>query len=105
MNHFQFDGAWHQIKGQLRQKYAMLNDDDLEFIEGKGEELLRRLQSKLGLTEAALLDLLNGLKKSAANLGNGVREKISEATAQVGEVVGDVKARVAGAAGDACQHA
>jgi ElaB/YqjD/DUF883 family membrane-anchored ribosome-binding protein len=102
---FTFDGAWHQIKGQLRQKYALLNDDDLEFIEGKGEELLGRLQTKLGLTETALIEQLNKLKESATNFGEGVREKASDATARIGEAVGDAKAKVTEAAGEAYQHA
>jgi uncharacterized protein YjbJ (UPF0337 family) len=32
----------------LKQKYAQLSDDDLAFAEGKEEELLGRLQQKLG---------------------------------------------------------
>ena len=105
MNHFTFDGSWHQIKAQLRQKFALLKDDDLEFIEGKGEELLGRLQTKLGLTETALIELLNNFKESATNLGEGVRGKVSEAKARVGEVVGDVQAKVTAAAGEAYDHA
>ena len=37
-----------QIKGRLKQKYAELTDDDLKFAEGKEEELLGRLQQRLG---------------------------------------------------------
>ncbi len=41
-------GTWNEIKGKLKQKYADLTDDDLLFEEGKEDELLGRLQSKLG---------------------------------------------------------
>ena len=41
-------GNWHQIKGKLKQKYGQLTDDDLTFAEGKEEELLGRLQKRLG---------------------------------------------------------
>ena len=44
-------GPWHEIKGKLKQKYATLTDDDLAFVEGKDEELLGRLQQKLGRTK------------------------------------------------------
>lgn len=44
----QIKGTWHEIKGKLKQKYAELTDDDLKFIEGKEEELLGRLQKRLG---------------------------------------------------------
>ena len=39
------------MKGKLKQKYAQLTDDDLSFAEGKDEELLGRLQQKLGKTK------------------------------------------------------
>ncbi len=44
-------GHWNEIKGKLKQKYGQLTDDDLTFAEGKEEELLGRLQKKLGKTK------------------------------------------------------
>lgn len=41
-------GNWNEIKGKLKQKYAQLTDDDMTFAEGKEEELLGRLQKRLG---------------------------------------------------------
>ena len=41
-------GNWNEIKGKLKQKYGQLTDDDLTFTEGKEEELLGRLQKRLG---------------------------------------------------------
>jgi uncharacterized protein YjbJ (UPF0337 family) len=37
VNTFTYDGSWNRIRGKLRQKYAQFTDDDLEFLEGKGE--------------------------------------------------------------------
>lgn len=51
MTKLEFKGSWHDIKGKLKQKYAQLTDDDLLFAEGKDEEMLGRLQSKLGETK------------------------------------------------------
>jgi uncharacterized protein YjbJ (UPF0337 family) len=50
MNKFQIKGNWNEIKGKLKQKYAQLTDDDLMFVEGKEDELLGRLQQRLGRT-------------------------------------------------------
>ena len=47
-------GSWHETKGKLKQKFAMLTDNDLLLVEGKKEELLGRLQSKLGKTKDEL---------------------------------------------------
>jgi len=47
-------GQWNEIKGKLKQKYADLTDDDLLYVEGKEEELLGKLQQKLGKTRAEI---------------------------------------------------
>ena len=39
------------MKGKLKQKYAQLTDDDLTFAEGKEDEMLGRLQKRLGKTK------------------------------------------------------
>jgi uncharacterized protein YjbJ (UPF0337 family) len=48
MTNLRFKGSWNEVKGKLKQKYGQLTDDDLTFAEGKDEELLGRLQQKLG---------------------------------------------------------
>jgi uncharacterized protein YjbJ (UPF0337 family) len=47
----QIKGNWDELKGKLKQKYAILTDDDLLFVEGKENELLGRLEKKLGQTK------------------------------------------------------
>ena len=47
-------GNWNKLKGTLKQKYAQLTDDDLKYVEGKEDELMGRIQKKLGLTKDAL---------------------------------------------------
>lgn len=56
MNEDQFKGKWKQVKGEFKQKYADLTDDDLMYAEGKSEELLGRLQEKTGKTVEQLKD-------------------------------------------------
>jgi uncharacterized protein YjbJ (UPF0337 family) len=47
-------GSWNEVKGKLKQKYVQLTDDDLMFAEGKEDELLGRLQKRLGRTKDEL---------------------------------------------------
>ena len=54
MTKLEFKGGWNELKGKLKQKYAQLTDDDLTFAEGKDEELLGRLQQKLGKSKEDL---------------------------------------------------
>jgi uncharacterized protein YjbJ (UPF0337 family) len=51
MNKLQIKGNWNEIKGKLKQKFADLTDDDLTFAEGKEDEMLGRLQQRLGKSE------------------------------------------------------
>ena len=48
MTILEIKGNWNEIKGKLKQKYGELTDDDLAFAEGKEDELLGRLQQRLG---------------------------------------------------------
>jgi len=50
----QMKGNWTEIKGKLKQKYGQLTDDDLAFADGKEDELLGRLQKRLGRTKDEL---------------------------------------------------
>jgi uncharacterized protein YjbJ (UPF0337 family) len=50
----QIKGSWNEIKGKLKQKYGQLTDQDLMFAEGKEDELLGRLQKRLGRTKDEL---------------------------------------------------
>lgn len=54
-------GDWNQTKGKLKQQFASLTDDDLLLAEGKQEELLGRLQKKLGKTKEEIHTLISKL--------------------------------------------
>jgi uncharacterized protein YjbJ (UPF0337 family) len=48
MNALQIKGSWKEVQGKLKQKYAQLTDNDLMFTEGKEDELLGRIQKRIG---------------------------------------------------------
>jgi uncharacterized protein YjbJ (UPF0337 family) len=54
MNTLEIKGDWKIIQGKLKQKWAKLTDDDLQFVEGKQEELLGRIQKRTGETREAV---------------------------------------------------
>jgi uncharacterized protein YjbJ (UPF0337 family) len=54
-------GNWQEIKGKLKQKFASLTDNDMLLIEGKQEEMLGRLQSKLGKTKEEIHKIISEL--------------------------------------------
>lgn len=54
-------GNWNETKGKLKQKFAMLTDNDLLLVEGKQDEMLGRLQAKLGKTKEEIHKLISEL--------------------------------------------
>jgi len=44
-------GNWRQLKGQVKEWWGQLTDDDLDRIEGSGEKLIGRLQERYGWTK------------------------------------------------------
>jgi uncharacterized protein YjbJ (UPF0337 family) len=61
MTTLKLKGQWNEVKGKLKQKYATLTDDDLIFSEGKEDELLGRLQQKLGGSKEKLRSEIESL--------------------------------------------
>jgi len=58
MNTLEMEGDWNIIKGKLRQKWAMLTDDDLANFEGKQDELMGRIQRRTGQTREAVEEVM-----------------------------------------------
>ena len=54
MNTLEIKGDWNIAKGKLKQKWAALTDDDLQYVEGMQEELLGRIQKRTGETREAV---------------------------------------------------
>ncbi|MBP9793554.1 MAG: CsbD family protein [Flavobacterium sp.] len=61
MNTTEIKGIWEEQKGKLKQQFATLTDDDLLFAEGKKDEMLGKLQVKLGKTKEELHKILSEL--------------------------------------------
>jgi uncharacterized protein YjbJ (UPF0337 family) len=63
MTTLEMKGDWNITKGKLKQKWAKLTDSDLEYIEGKQDELLGRIQKRTGQTREAVEDAIKELDK------------------------------------------
>ena len=55
------NGDWNQTKGKIKQAYGDLNDDDLAYEEGKDDELVGRLQKKIGKTKDEVIKWIESL--------------------------------------------
>lgn len=58
MDKLNIKGNWNEKKGKLKQKYAELTDDDLTYAEGKEEELIGRIQQRLGTSKEKAREII-----------------------------------------------
>ena len=61
MNTTELKGNWNEQKGKLKQKFAVLTDNDLMYEEGKREEMFGKLQIKLGKSREELNKIVDSL--------------------------------------------
>jgi uncharacterized protein YjbJ (UPF0337 family) len=53
MNWDQMEGKWKQYKGQAKEKWGKLTDDDLDVIDGRRQQLVGRIQERYGIAKDA----------------------------------------------------
>jgi uncharacterized protein YjbJ (UPF0337 family) len=51
MNWDQVAGNWNQFKGQIKEKWGRLTDDDLATIDGKRDQFIGRVQERYGIAK------------------------------------------------------
>lgn len=54
-------GDWNETKGKLKQKLTQLTDSNVLVVEGKQDELIERLQIKLGKTKKEIQQIIADL--------------------------------------------
>ena len=61
MNKTEVKGTWNEQKGKLKQKFAILTDNDLMYDEGRKDEMLGKLQVILGKSKEELNKIISSL--------------------------------------------
>ena len=59
MNNDTLKGKWKQLKGDVRERWGDLTDDELEQIEGNRENLEGKIQEKYGIAKEEAKDQVN----------------------------------------------
>jgi uncharacterized protein YjbJ (UPF0337 family) len=54
MTKLEIKGDWNITKGKLKQKWAQLTDNDLEYAGGVQDELIGRIQKRTGQTRESV---------------------------------------------------
>ncbi len=58
MNKLNIKGNWNEKKGKLKQQFSKLTDDDLMYVEGKEDEMLGRIQKRLGKSKDEVREII-----------------------------------------------
>lgn len=54
-------GNWNELKGKLKQRFAVLTDNDLMYEEGKEDEMFGKIQTKLGKSKEEFQKIIASL--------------------------------------------
>jgi uncharacterized protein YjbJ (UPF0337 family) len=58
MDKLEYKGTWNEVKGRIKKSYASLTDDDLTYQEGQEDQLLGKIQQKLGKTRDEVVKMI-----------------------------------------------
>jgi uncharacterized protein YjbJ (UPF0337 family) len=78
INAQELQGQWNRLKGQVKEKWGQLTDDDLQITGGNVDQLVGRIQQKTGVARESIEKFLNDLTSHG-----------SSAVAQATQAVGD----------------
>ena len=87
----EIERSWHELKGEVKQQWSKLTDEDVELIKGKYAELLGLLQARYGHAKEQAEREINDWAKqlrvySVAEL-TAFRDDVASLSASVGELV------------------
>ena len=49
---------WYETKQKLKKKFARITDNDLLYVEGRQEDVVKKLQIKLGKSKEEILEII-----------------------------------------------
>jgi uncharacterized protein YjbJ (UPF0337 family) len=78
INAQELQGQWNRLKGQVKEKWGQLTEDDLQISGGNVDQLVGRIQQKTGVAREQIEKFLNDL---TAHGGSAV----AQATQAVGD--------------------
>jgi uncharacterized protein YjbJ (UPF0337 family) len=61
MDKLTIKGTWNELKGKMKQADGRLTDDDLRYEEGKDDEMVGRVQQRLGKTKDEVVSWIRSL--------------------------------------------
>ena len=90
----EMQGKWTQLKGQIREKWGQITDDDLQRAHGDTEQLIGLLQSKTGETRRNVEQFVSSAVKDSQSMYNKATDAVQEYASQASRVASDQYAQM-----------
>jgi uncharacterized protein YjbJ (UPF0337 family) len=100
INAQEVQGQWNKIRGQVKEKWGQLTDEDLTIHSGNVDQLIGRIQQKTGEGREAVETFLNGLVSKGAGGMTAVAETAREYAQSAGNYLGSAGNRIRERYGD-----
>jgi hypothetical protein len=85
MENFHWKEYWNLLQGSLQRTYSNLSPEDLAYQEGEEEELMSRLQYKLGKSKKQLNEIL------FLHLIQGEEEEEEDETLEIQRIIDQIE--------------
>ncbi len=85
----ELQGRWNQVKGQIRERWGDITDDELQKVHGNTEKLVGLIQEKTGSTKREIESFIETSVREGAGVLNQVAETAKEYTNRAATAVSD----------------
>jgi len=89
INAQELQGQWNKLRGQVKERWGQLTDDDLQIQGGNVDQLVGRIQQKTGETRDTIEKFLNDLTSRGASAVAQATEAVSNYAQQAGDRLRD----------------
>jgi len=106
MNAQEIKGHWGELRGKLKERWGQLTQDDLQIVDGNVDQLISRIQQRVGAERRAIEDFLEknlpegvtveSLKDAAVEGFHQAAETVREGYQQVSDQVSEGYSRAEG---------
>jgi uncharacterized protein YjbJ (UPF0337 family) len=87
INADKLSGKWNEIRGQVKQKWAKLTDNDLTFANGNIDQLIGTIQRKTGEAREEIENFLNETMDKGASILQQAKDAVQNTASHVTESV------------------
>lgn len=82
-------GQWDQLKGQVRERWGQITDNDFTRVQGNTDQLIGLIEQKTGTARREIEQFLDGAMKQGESLVTSTAETVRDYANRATDVVKD----------------